>query len=82
MSKSFGSREINKCLRKLGFTLNRVSSSHAIYNAPVGKKPLINFRPFMTIQLGRKTYDPYSTNRYISQIKKFGFTKNEIEDKL
>lgn len=38
--------------------------------------------PFFQFQLGRKTYDPHSANRYITQLKNFGFTKEEIEKNL
>ncbi len=82
MSNSFGSKELEKCLKELGFILKRTSSSHAIFDPPNDKLPPIGSRPFMTVQLGRKTYDPHSANRYISQIKRFGFTKTEIEGKL
>ena len=75
--KAFGSKELVRCLGKLGFKFNRQNSSHAIFNPPVGKNS--PDKPFMTVQLGRKTFDPYSANRYTSQIKRFGFTKEEIE---
>lgn len=82
MSKSFGSRELTKCLEKLGFKLARQTSSHLIYNPPKNKIVPEGIRPFMTVQVGRKTYDRYSANRYISQVKKFGFSKKEIEKNL
>lgn len=81
MSKSFGSREFEKCVRALGFTLKHISSSHAKYIPPPAKNSP-GIRPFFIIQLGRRTYDPHSANRYISQLKGFGFTKEEIERNL
>lgn len=81
--KAFGSRELERCIKKLGFTFDSISSSHhAKYNSPLDKKVPIGQYPFFQFQLGRKTYDPHSANRYITQLKKFGFTKEEIEKNL
>ena len=79
MPRSFGSKELVRCLEILGFIFNRQGSSHAIYNFPKDHQPPIGIRPYMTVQLGRKVYDPHSASRYISEIKKFGFTKKEVE---
>lgn len=78
--KAYGSSELEKCVKKLGFTFDSISSSHhAKYIPPTGRDPLPGIRPFFTFQLGRKTYDPNSANRYITQLKHLGFTKEEIE---
>lgn len=82
MSSAFGSRQLVKCVKSLDFTFNRQSSSHAIYYPPKGKNPPQGHKPFISIQLNRKTYDPHSCNRYITQIKRFTFAKKEIEEKL
>ncbi|EKE15128.1 MAG: hypothetical protein ACD_12C00136G0002 [uncultured bacterium] len=82
MSRSFGSKQLVRCLESFGFIFNRQGSSHAIYNCPVNHQPPVGVRPYMTVQLGRKAYDPHSANRYISEIKKFGFSKKEIETGL
>lgn len=81
--KAFGSKELEKCVKKLGFTFDSISSSHhAKYVPPSGKNVPIGNYPFFQFQLGRKTYDPHSANRYISQLKNLGFTKEEIEKNL
>lgn len=79
MSKSFGSRNLQKCLKKLGFIQKGIKSSHVKYFHKDGK---IGSKPFMVVQLGKKTYGKNAGNRYISQLKKFGFTKKEIERHL
>ena len=82
MSKSFGSANLKKCVEHLGFAFHSSNSSHLKYYPPKGKDAPAGVRPFFTFQLGRRVYDPYSANRYISQLKKFGFTKKEIEENL
>jgi len=77
MNKAFGSKELLKCIKKLGFTYQRESSSHEIYNPPQGKKNSLG-RP-LPIKVGVKSYDPNGRARYISEIKSYGFTKEEIE---
>jgi len=77
--KQFGSNELERCVKKLGFTFDSISSSHhAKYYPPDGKNTSIDNYPFFQFQLGRKNYDPHSASRYLSQLKKFGFTKEEI----
>jgi hypothetical protein len=77
MNKAFGSKDLLKCVKKLGFTYLRTSSSHEIYAPPQGKRnPQGRSLP---IQVGKKSYDPHSRARYISEIKNYGFTKEEIE---
>lgn len=53
-----------------------------VYDHPKGKLPPQGVRPFMTVQLGRKTFDPHSANRYIQEIKRCGYSKEEIEKNL
>lgn len=77
MNKAFGYKELLKCIKKLGFTYARASSSHEIYNPPSGKKNPLG-RP-LPIKVGVKSYDPNGRSRYISEIKSYGFTKGEIE---
>lgn len=79
MSKSFGSKNLDKCLTKLGFSQKGIKSSHAKYYHKRGKA---GSKPFIIIQLGKKTYGKNASNRYISQLKRFGFTKKEIEKNL
>lgn len=81
--KSFGSRELCKCLKTLKFIPKPQSkSSHVKYGAPPGIDCPPGMRPFMVVQMGRKTYHPHTRSRYISEIKKFGFKKEEILDLL
>lgn len=79
--KSFGSKELEKCLKALGFRYDGVSSSHhAKYYAPNGTEGLAY--PFFLFQLGIKSYPKHSANRYITQLKRFGYTKEDIEKLL
>lgn len=81
--KSFGSKELEGCVKKLGFTYDSISSSHhAKYCPPKEKKVPIGEYPFFQFQLGRKTYDQNSMSRYIRQLKNFGFSKEEILKRL
>lgn len=81
--KQFGSKEICKCLKKLGFTSQfQRASSHIKYKPPIGKNRSLDQRPFQMVQLGKKTFSRHACARYTSQIKSFGFTKKEIVDNL
>lgn len=82
MAKAFRTRQLEGCIKALGFRYKRSNSSRDFYTPPKGHEPPVGIRPFFTIQKGQKTYDPYICNRLISQLKKFGFTKKEIEDNL
>lgn len=78
--KSFGSKELKKCLEALGFTYHSISSSHhAKYYPPPGVKGADY--PFFVFQLGIKSYPKHSANRYITQLSRF-FPKSEIEKNL
>lgn len=79
MNRSFGSKELQKCLEKLGFAPRGVESSHLKYYHERGRS---GSKPFMIVQLGKKTYGRNAANRYITQIKQFGFTRKEIEENL
>lgn len=79
MNRSFGSKGLQECLEKLGFVPRGIESSHLKYYHKQGK---IGSKPFMIVQLGKKTYGHNAANRYMAQIKKFGFTKEEIEKNL
>jgi len=76
---SFGSRQLCKCLEQLGFkSLPQKATSHVKYEPPKGIDPLHGQRPFIMVQLGIKTYDQNACSRYISQIKFFDFSREEI----
>jgi len=79
MSKSFGSKDLQKCLLKLNFYQKTSNSSHVKYLHKDGKKGRY---PFLMVQLGKKDYGQNSCSRYIQELKSFGFTKKEIEKAL
>lgn len=79
MSKIFGTKELQECLIKLGFIPKDSNSSHIKYYHQEGKAGQY---PFIMIQAGKKTYGTNSCNRYIQEIKKFGFSKKDIEKYL
>lgn len=82
MGNAFGSKDLIKFLEKKNFTLKPSNhSSHLKYYPPKDLKVTNNY-PFMTVQLGRKKYDPYACSRYIQELKKFGFSKKELEKEL
>lgn len=80
MTKTFGYKELHNCLISLGFYPKSQSSSHIKYYHK--DKNRTGQYPFMEIQVGRKPYGKNSSNRYIQELKKFGFSKKEIEDCL
>lgn len=79
MSKSFGTKELHQCLIKLGFTPDNSNSSHIKYYHQQGK---VGQYPFIMVQVGKKNYGKNSCQRYIQELKKFGFSKKEIEKYL
>lgn len=81
--RSYGSKQLENCVKSLGFTFDSISSNHhAKYNPPPGKTVPIGNYTFFQFQLGRKTFDTNAQNRYITQLKRFGYTKEEIEKNL
>lgn len=77
--KSYGSKELIKCLEKLGFKPNsQNATSHLKFSAPDGVKINVGDRDFIMVQTNRREFDPHARTRYIAQIKKFGFSENEI----
>jgi len=81
--KSFGSKELCKCLENLGFQRQpQKATSHIKYKIPSGKKIPCKWKPFIVVQLGRKNYDNHSSTRYMRQIINLGFDINEIIKKL
>ena len=77
--KSFGSKELVKCLDKLGFKAkSQNATSHLKFSAPDGCQINIGDRDFIIVQMNRKEFDPHARTRYVAQIKKFGFSENEI----
>ena len=82
MGKIFGCEDFCKCLERLGFTYHSENSSHYKYAVPKGHLVPSGLRPFMMVQMHRKDYDKTSCSRYISELKKLGFTSEQIEQAL
>ena len=79
--KSFGSTDLIKCLLRLGFTKDKsTGSSHSKYNCP--KKMEKGIRPFLIVILNVKTYDKTTQNRYLTQLKKLGYSLKELEESM
>jgi len=77
----FGSKELCKCLTKLGFSENKQKgTSHVKFSLNSLTTPGV--RPFIIVIMGRKKYDPHTANSYFHQITKLGFSKNDIESNL
>lgn len=77
MITSFGTRELIRCLRCLGFKQQpQVGSRHLKFSStrPVQKGK----RPFVIVLQNKTTYDPITQRSYIREIKILGFTKEEI----
>lgn len=79
--KNFGTKDLCKCLENLGFTLeeHQTSSHHYKYNIPKGHVISKGLRPFLMVQMGQKAFLPNSCSRYITEIKRLGFTKEDID---
>ncbi len=75
----FGSKELCKCLKSLGFVENRgVGSSHIKFSLALRNKTPKGTRPFIIVIMGRKGYDPHTCSSYLKQIRALGFKKEEI----
>ena len=65
--KNYGSKELVKCLEKLGFKSNpQNGTSHLKFSAPNGCKIDPGCRDFVMVQTNRKEFDPHARTRYIS----------------
>lgn len=79
VTPSFGTRELIRCLERLGFTPKpQLATSHRKYISPLHIKANIGQRSFIMVQLNIKRYDSNACSRYIGEIKSFGFTREEI----
>lgn len=77
--KCYGSKELIKCLLKLGFKPNQQNAtSHQKFSAPDSCKINIGDRNYVMVQTNRREYDPHARTRYITEIKRLGFSENEI----
>jgi len=76
---NFGTKELIRCLTKLGFTHASISgSSHQKMNIPNNWNVPKGTRPFIIVILGKKIYDPHTRSSYINQIRKLGFDNKTI----
>lgn len=76
--KSFGSKELIKCLKNLGFKQQpQVGSRHLKFSSP--KKVEVGKRPFIIVLQGKKEFDPVTQKKIIKQIELLGYTKKDIE---
>ena len=76
--KSFGSKDLINCLLCLGFTPTKsTGSSHIKYKCT--KSVEKGTRSFIEVILNVKTYDPTTRGRYLTQIKRLGYSLKEIE---
>ncbi len=79
--KSFGSKELIKCLVKLKFTPEpQVGSRHRKYTSP--NKVEKGSRPFFIVIQGRKEYDRVTQKKIINQVKKLGFSEDQIMEAM
>lgn len=77
--KLFGSNDLCKCLKRLAFTpLPQNGTSHVKYKVLPDIKTTPGIRPYIIVILGRKTYDRNTCSSYITQLKRLGFSKEDI----
>ena len=77
--KVFGSKNLVACLSRLKF-LRVVSSgsSHVKFKCP--KKVSPGTRPFITVILNKKSYDPRTRSRYLRQIRNLGYEDKDLKE--
>jgi len=76
--KGFGSRELVKCLKRLGFKEQpQVGSRHLKFTFPNPVEKGI--RSFIIVIQNKKVFDPHIQKEYIKKIKANGFSNVEIE---
>lgn len=82
---SFGKRKAKKLCRKLGFIIDdskgKGGHSKAIHPTRVAKDTKGRTTKFIIIA-GRKEYSKSFRERFIKELVNFGFSKEEILDKL
>lgn len=73
----FGSSDLIKCLKCLGFIPNpQVASRHLKYSCP--RTVQKGQRPFIIVLQNTSTYDPITCKNIVREIKLLGFTQEEI----
>ena len=81
MAKSFGSSELCLFLKKHGFTPRRLkATSQLVYTPPESFKVNVEaLRPFITVVLGRKSYDPITAGSIRRNLIRLGFSEDDLE---
>jgi hypothetical protein len=75
----FGSMQLCKALKNLGFTAQKqFGSSHQKWLMPINRAAPTGLRPFIEVAHGRKQYFPPTVAGYLKQLKKLGFSEDEI----
>lgn len=76
--KSYGTRELIKCLKCLGYREEpQVGSSHLKFRCP--NKIEKGKHPFIIVRQNRNTYDPVTQSDFIHEIKRHNFTDIQID---
>lgn len=78
--KDFGSKELEQFLNSHGYWRKKSSaSSHAII--PIKNRKITEGeRPFMVVILDRKPYDPVTQDKILAELRRKGFTDNELKE--
>ena len=75
--KSFGSKELIRCLFHLGFSQQpQVGSRHLKFKCP--KQHIAGERPVVEVLQGKSEFDRVTQNKIIGTIKKHSFSLQEI----
>ena len=79
--KSFGSKELIRCLIDLGFIQQRkIASRHLKFKCP--KKHSAGERSFIEVLQGKSEFDPITQKKIVNNLLKHGFTKDQIEEAM
>lgn len=82
-TKSFGTKKLVGVLKNLLFTPQKQSgSSHHKWRVSDDIEVKPGQRPFITVILNKKTYVPPTCSSYLSQLRKFGYSKKDLQDLL
>lgn len=81
MKTSFGAKELIKCLCHLKYIEEpQVGSRHCKYRSPNHVEK--GMMPFIIVIQGKSEFDPYWQREYIKQIKRHGFSEDDIEEAM
>lgn len=81
MKRSYGSRELIRCLLKLRYTPEpQIGSRHRKYRSPNSVQK--GMYPFILVIQNRSEYDQFWQREYMKQIKRHGFSGDQIEEAM